>query len=197
MSYGWLSQDDGTQNVINGFPIDREKFPTRYIEYEFVRHAIVLEQPKPGLLVDAASGFNPEIHLFPEIMEKEGWYVLATDGNPASLSMPCSIRITRFLEDITGGWYTKGLDADVWTCISTLEELQPIQQLMLAQVAFETLRPGGLAVLTADLMSPKRLAGILRSAGFEVGDEVRAAGPLLVPRVAAAVVRKPLERGLV
>jgi hypothetical protein len=195
MSYGWLTRDPSPNNVLNGFAINRKKFPTRFEEYGFVLGALTVEEPKAGLLVDAAAGFNPEIHLFPQIAEASGWSVIATDGNPASLEMPRNMKITRLLEDITGGYFTRGLDADAWTCISTMEELQTTHQFMLAETAFATLRPGGVAILTVDMMAPRRLAALLRSAGFDVGDEVARAGPLLVPRVAAAVVRKPLGGG--
>ena len=192
MSYGWLCRNPSSENVLEGFAIDREKFPTRYEEYKFALDAL----PEAGFLVDAGSGFNPEIHNFAYMAERKGWYVLATDANPAALDMPPSQHVVRWLEDLVVGVATRGLAADAWTCVSTLEHLQPAQQLLTLETAFATLRPGGVAILTVDLMAPERLAALLRYAGFEVGDLVAPNGALLVPRVACAVAVKPLREAL-
>lgn len=190
MSYGWLCRDPSAENVLEGFAIDREKFPTRYEEYKFALDAL---PQAAGVLVDAGSGFNPEIHNFSYMAERRGWNVIATDLNHESFKMPPSLHVQRWIEDLTLGPYSRGLEADAWTCISTLEHLQPLQQLTTMQTAFATLRPGGVAILTVDYLAPEQLAGFLRYAGFEVGDLAAPNGALLVPRVACAVAVKPLR----
>jgi hypothetical protein len=177
--YGWLPDSPG--DTLEDYKIDRAKFPTRYQEYAFALDHL----GSPGFLIDAGTGFNPEIHNFPYMAEKRGWTVIATDANPKTLEMPASEKITRYVEDMCLGWFTKGLDADVWTCISTLEHLAPLQQIMALEVAYNSLRPGGLAILTADFISPQRLASLLRYAGFDPGEEIQ--NIPLNPRVSCAV----------
>lgn len=189
MSYGWLTRDPSPHDTINGFRIDRAKFPTRFEEYKFALET--LATVPTGVLVDAGAGFNPEIHNFAYMAESQGWTVLATDANPESLQMPSAPKLTRWLEDIVTGVYTRGLEADAYCCISTLEHLQPTQQVVMMETIAETVRPGGIVVLTADFMAPRRLAALLRYGGFEVGEVEALHGEYLVPRVAWAVAHKP------
>ncbi len=195
MPVGWLAPEPSGADTLDDHRIDRVKFPTRYEEYGFVLRTLAREPT--GLVVDAGSGFNPEIHILPWLLEKRGWHVVATDTNPESLALGGEghLNTTRILEDICLGWHTRGLDADAWTCVSTLEHLQPAQQFMVAATAFATVRPGGLAVVTVDNMAPERLRGLLRFAGFEVGPVAPLAGPHMLPRVAWGIGRKPLGGG--
>lgn len=195
MSVGWLAREPKDAPPIEGFPIDREKFSTRFEEYAFVLRTLALE--KPGVVVDAGSGFNPEIHNLSYMLENKGWYVVATDANYESLNMPQGkhSKIVRWVEDMCLGWYTRGLAADAWTCVSTFEHLQPQHQIMAMETAFQTVRPGGIAVVTVDLMAPSRLAALLRFGGFQVGPEVPFFGEHHSPRVAWGVGRKPLGGG--
>ena len=193
MSTGWLAQEPDGPDTLEGYRLDRATFPTRYEEFSFVLRTLAHE--RPGVAVDAGSGFNPEIHLLPYLLARRGWYTIATDVNPESLRMPGSDRVNRLLEDMSLGWSTRGLDADAWTCVSTLEHLQSAQQFMAIDTAFATLRPGGIAVVTTDFMAPGRLRALLRFGGFEVGPEAPLAGPHLVPRVAWGIGRKPLLGG--
>lgn len=188
---GWLGRRPAEENFV-GQPIDREKFPTRYEEYHFA--ASTLAALPAGTFLDAGSGFNPEIHILPLILGGLGWHGVAVDKNYESLSMPTPMTVTRWVYDITHLWKWQGGAFDVWLCISTLEHFDSLEdQLRTFDAAFGILKPGGYAILTADILAPARLNALLRAAGFEVGPIVPTgtAEPLRPP-VAWAVGRKPL-----
>ena len=188
---GWLTKSDAPDSLVGAIAIDRQKFPTRYEEYHKVLDVLLTIQ-QPSVVVDAGTGFNPEIHVLPYAMELLGAHVIATDLNYESLKMPAGPNITRIFEDLSIGWNTRGIDADLWCCVSTLEHLAEQARFLTMETALATLRPGGLAVLTADFIAPSRLNAMLRFAGFQVGPEQEVTGTMLVPRVAYAIAQKPL-----
>ena len=192
MTAGWLPSDFSTINELApGISVDRAKFPTRYEEYKFIRDT--LAKVPPGVVLDAGSGFNPEIHVMPYILEANGWSVMAVDANYESLKMPTSAKVTRYIDDIRDLWRWQGSEMDAWVCVSTLEHMEPLVQSWLTtlEAAEGCLKSGGVAVLTADMIAPARLNGLLRYAGFEVGEVVPLQGKMLSPPVAFAIGRKP------
>jgi hypothetical protein len=191
VSAGWLPTDASTLDVLEGFRIDRAKFPTRYEEYKFVRDT--LAKVPPGVVLDAGSGFNPEIHVMPWILESIGWKVMAIDSNLDSLKMPGTVNTVRHVDDMRFLQRWQGSELDAWVSVSTLEHLEPLWDsiFMALQAAYGCLRHGGVAVLTADMLAPARLNGMLASAGFEIGEVVPFTGTMLTPSVAWAVARKP------
>lgn len=187
---GWLTKSDAPDSLVGAVAIDRQKFPTRYEEYHKVLDVLLTLQ-QPSVVVDAGAGYNPEIHVLPYAMELLGAHVIATDLNPEALKMPAGPNIIRTYEDLTIGWSTRGIEADLWCCVSTLEHIPEQARLLALETALATLRPGGLAVLTADFIAPSRLNAMLRFAGFETGEVAVTSGQPLVPRVSFAVARKP------
>jgi SAM-dependent methyltransferase len=192
MSAGWLAADFSTQNELApGITVDRAKFPTRYEEYRFVRDT--LAKVPTGTVLDAGSGFNPEIHLLPYVLEANGWQVAAVDSNYESLKMPTTMHVTRYVDDIRSLWRWHGSDLDAYVCVSTLEHMEPLLQswVQAIEVAFACLRSGGIAVFTADMIAPSRLNSLLRWGGFDTGAVEPTPAKTLTPPVSWAIGRKP------
>ena len=188
---GWLGQRPAEENFA-AHPIDRVKFPTRFAEYKFAADTIATLPY--GSFLDAGSGFNPEIHIMAQLLGEMGWNGVAVDMNYESLKMPTPLSVQRWIYDIRHLWKWQGAAFDAWLCISTLEHIDEVEdQLRTLDAAFGVLKPGGLAVLTADIFGPGKLNAMLRFAGFEVGplDATAPAEPLRPP-VSWAVGRKPL-----
>lgn len=186
---GWLTRYPVPDPSLDGVPIDTVKFPTRYFEYKWALDNL----GAPGALLDAGAGFNPEIHVLPQLCAERGWHVTAVDANPAGLQMPSHAKIVRWVYDIRHLWRWQGADFDSWLCISTLEHIDnPEDQLRTLEAAYGVLRSGGTALLTADQTSPDRLDALLRFAGFDTDASWRdPQGALLTPRVSYAIGRKP------
>lgn len=188
----WLEHDPaitGVMPLVDIF-IDTTAYPTRYHEYKFALE--VAKQFPTGVAVDLGAGFDPKIHILPWALEKSGWYVLALDHDPKSLAMPKTEKTVRMLADIRLPWQQFDIDADLVTCISTLEHFDSMsEQLCIVEAARRILRPGGVFVATADFMSPDRLNKLLQLGGFTVGRVADQSAPAhLVPRVSAAAGRK-------
>jgi len=167
---------------------ERAPFPTRRAEYHFVADALY-GVPR-GLLIDVGAGFNPEIHLMPEIAGLMDFDVIAIDTNVSSLVMPWRLNVVRFYGD---GTHLPNLDATAaaWVCVSTLEHMAQLQRVGTVREAFRILRPGGVAVATADEFEPAALNDLFAFHGFKVGPEVKFEGEHLSPRVSWGVFQKP------
>jgi ubiquinone/menaquinone biosynthesis C-methylase UbiE len=195
-AYGWLEQWPYDTCILHGISVpdwsarEQAPFPTRRAEYGF---AITGVRPLSRIL-DAGAGFNPEIHLLPEILANCACAVVAVDENPSCLYMPPIVsdrggavqRVVGNICDLPALSETY----DVWLCISTLEHMSLSHRLRCIQEGYRVLKPGGLAVVTTDETEPSILAGWLRAARFEVGIELSAKGPLTAPRVAWAIARR-------
>lgn len=188
----WLEHDASVAGtmLLADFPIDTAIYPTRYHEYKFALD-IAGQLPK-GVAVDLGAGFDPKIHILAWALEKSGWYVLALDHDHKSLAMPKTEKTVRMLADIRLPWQQFDIDADLVTCISTLEHFDSMtEQLHVVEAAWRILRPGGVFVATADFMSPDRLNKLLQLGGFTVGRVAEQSAPAhLVPRVSAAAGRR-------
>jgi ubiquinone/menaquinone biosynthesis C-methylase UbiE len=142
------------------------------------------------VVLDSGSGFNPEIHLLPEVCARMGFDVIAVDENPLGLAMPWRMGVTRVVGDIRNLPYLdKG--ADAWVCISTLEHMNRMDKAMTVREGYRVLKPGGLAVITTDETEPAEIMGLLEAVGFQGGPIDPVIGVMLTPRVAWAVAKKP------
>ena len=168
--------------------IEQAPFPTRTEEYWFA--ARVFEEQIRGLVVDAGCGWNPEIHLLPDILSHMAYVVYAIDANPRVLDYPPRENIERVCGTMA---YINlpNASVDYWVCISVLEHIEPTLRVATVLEAGRLLRPGGLAVVTADDASPERLNALFVECGFLVGPEVPFAGTTLQPSVAWLVAQKP------
>lgn len=192
---GWLAQNLSLPSHNHGVfvprfsELEQAPFPTRTEEYWFAAQA--LEEQLRGLIVDAGCGFNPEIHVLPEILTKMGYEVYAIDANPAVLGMPAVAGVQRrcgtmaFLQDVPNE------AAEHWVCISVLEHLEPSLRMAALHEAYRVLTSGGLLIMTMDAIDPERLNQMVVEMGFEVGPLVPLVGTPISPPVSWVVARKP------
>lgn len=185
---GWVERA-GPQHTgqIGRFAIDRVKFPTRFEEFWFV-----LENVAPGsVVIDAATGFNPEIHILSELLAERNCTVTATDLHPKTLDLPAHPNITRVVEDIRESRIPNDC-ADYWVCVSVLEHMQPEDGRKALEHAYRILRKGGMVILTADEILPSILAEMCRSIGFRVSYACNEGRDYsMTPSVAYLIGQKP------
>lgn len=191
---GWLSQDLSLPDHNHGVYVPRfsqaeqAPFGTRTEEYFFAASA--LEEEIRGVVVDAGCGFNPEIHVLPEILAKMGYGVYAIDANPVVLNMPPVTGVARacgtmaFLSQFADG------TVDHWVCISVLEHLEPSLRVATMMEARRVLKPGGLTVMTMDDIDPEKLVQVNVECGFESGPIYPMTGQHLTPCVSWSIGRK-------
>ena len=196
---GWLGQltnpTDKKPIFVHGVTVprwsEREQayFPTRIEEYTLV--ADILQDIPRGTLVDSASGFNDEIHVLPRICANMGFSVVAIDENESSLVMAPHHNVTRYKGDIRS---LPNLDAsaNAWLCISTLEHLSLRDRAMALQEGFRILKPGGIAILTADELEPSMFQWMMQPLGFIIDEVIPFSGTHLSPRVGWCVAQKPV-----
>jgi hypothetical protein len=171
-------------SIVEGLP-----FATRSEEYWWL--STVLEKAPRGLVVDAATGFNAEIHVVPYILGNMGFSVLAIDGNPETVKMPLHHQVFRCCGDIAFSPPHFHDFADYWVCISTFEHMPAEIQRGTIVGAKRFLRSGGYVLVTTDENEPSDLNGFLEAAGFEIGPLVEHKGEMLEPRVSWGIARKP------
>jgi ubiquinone/menaquinone biosynthesis C-methylase UbiE len=187
---GWLAKNPALPAVNHGVRVPRwsakehAPFPTRTEEYWFVANA--LERTKRGFVVDAGSGFNPEIHVLDYILGNMLFDVYAIDQNAAALTMAYHPRIQRVVGDLLNIPLDNGA-ADAWVCVSTLEHMNEEKKRAALREARRVVRPGGAVILTADRQEPQYLQGLLREALFGCDDPTLSQGEMLSPPVAWAI----------
>jgi len=193
MNAGWLrAQPDLSNDFGHGVVIGRvdghpEWFPTRREEYTLMRD--LFENWERGRVLDMGAGFNPDVHLAPEILANLGYEVIAVDAHPDSVTkMSPHKNILRVCTNMLTLELARPNDYAV--CISTLEHLAPEHQLLAAQVVYKYLKDGGKFLVTADEFPPDALNALLASAGFATGVVVPHDDPLTSPRVGWALVQK-------
>lgn len=187
LGYGWLPRYLGPHPSLNGVKIGRH-FPTRWEEYAFAVEAL---DHFPALkILDAGTGFNPEIHLLSCILAANPTRtVYAVDANPKTLELPPAPNIHRSVQDMLKLEFPdKSFDA--YACISTLEHLTSHEQMLALGEAHRVLKPDGLLVLTADWIPPKTLGYDANLAGFDVGYDIPFHGERLDPHVSFLRARK-------
>lgn len=197
---GVLPSQPGLTGNLGGVHIPRwsvreqAPFPTRVEEYTFAHDALMRLHPdSPGtgrkVVLDSGSGFNPEIHLMPEVCARMGFDVIAVDGDPLCLSMPQRNGVTRVLADIRQVPYLDR-SVDAWVCISTLEHMPQGDREIVIREGYRVLKSGGLAVVTTDLDNPAQLA-MWMTPFFDIGARIEPTrGPSLNPRVSWCVGTK-------
>ena len=192
---GWLPSDQGPPEDVAGVhvpvwsAIENAPFPTRRCEYRWF--AKQFEAAPRGTVLDAGAGFNPEIHLMPQILGNLGFDVLAVDAEPLSLQMPLHLKVRRYCGDLCDLPFAPA-SFDYWVCVSVLEHMEEAAKLAALEEAFWLLKPGGYALLTTDETEPSLVAEWLTATGFSLGvtDNIPPPSPLS-PRVAFAVAQKP------
>lgn len=143
---GWLLADAEAGWTVNGIAV-APATRTRNIEY-----AWALAQVEGSLILDAATGYVPTWHMFPEIAANVPVprTIIATDIDPRQRDMPPHPAVVRMHASL---YSLPFLDAqfDSVCCISTLEHLQPDEVVAAARELLRVCKPGGRIVLTADL----------------------------------------------
>lgn len=192
---GWLPKQPGLAAELHGVYIPRysiiehAEFPTRREEYWFV--ATVLADAPRGTLLDAATGFNPEIHVLPYILGNMGFAVTAIDGNPKVREMPLHRQVLHAQANVLRLPLHMDNSFDYTVCISTLEHMPFDAQHACTMELFRVLKPGGYALFTTDENEPELLQGYFQERGWLVGTTHEFQGEQLEPRVSWAVVQKP------
>lgn len=145
VEHGWLPAMPELDDFVSGIYIPKAT-KTRKEEYTFVRDALPEE---PGKLLDLATGYVPEWHLFACIAGEEGWLVDALDENPNVFNLPSHPNVAY--------WHADAKDVpfadhsfDCVTCISTLEHLPQIDQQQIVAEMLRCCKVGGRLILTAD-----------------------------------------------
>ena len=186
---GWLRPAETELDYVGAYRVNRTKFPTRFEEFTWVRQSL-MGLGGPWTLLDAATGFNPEIHFLSNILADDGHNVFATDLNPATMEMPGHPRIKRLVEDIR---HSSSPDevVDCWVCISVLEHMPPEAQIECLQEAYRQLKPGGFLLLTLDEEAPSSITRKVASVGFLTGDAVDESKAKLPTPVTYLIAQKP------
>ena len=193
---GWLAKDETLPFDNHGVHVprwaitERLPFPTRSEEYWWL--AASLEAAPRGFVLDAGTGFAPDIHLVPYILANMGFTVLAIDSNPHTLQMPPHPEVLRCCANLQKLPIMLMGVVDYWVCVSTLEHLSEDAKHEALHEAFRVLRSGGYALLTTDETAPSTVVSLLRDHHFLVADadDTEPAAPL-APRVAWAIAQKP------
>ena len=144
----WLDHDPSLPAVIEGISVDREGTKTRVEEYTFVRDEV--KELEPGVALDAATGYVPGWHVLPYILVEMGWEVDTVDFDERTLDMPEHPKISRMVSNITDLSFYHNEYFDLVTCISTLEHMNPEDQIKATKELLRVLRSGGMLILTAD-----------------------------------------------
>ena len=179
--HGWLAGRN-IEPVLNGISFD-PAMPTRREEF-----ALALEASRAvpaGRVLDAGSGITPDQHVLPLILAADGWRVTALDHDPVSLKMPTPENVERVVMDM--GDITLDGPFDMVVSISVLEHLDDAVQQAFAAHAARLCKPGGLLVVTADLM--ERLPDLFTE-WFDVGEAQEQPDELTQPSVYYVIGRR-------
>lgn len=184
--HGWLAADDSAPSVLEHVVFDGT-FPTRRQEYRYARDR--LSEIEPGLLLDAGTGCNAIIHVFPYIAANMGWRVEALDIDIRQFALPFHDSIRRSQGSI-GAMPFQDRTFDAITCISTLEHVSAEARLLFEDEAFRLLKPGGALIITADEFPPEQIASWFEER-FDVGPRRPDPPEHLEPRVSFLSAIRP------
>lgn len=177
MSYGWLAPRPEITRDRSWFGVDLDPtLCTRWEEFTFARDALVNfhlfnETSLPPRLLDMGCGFEPGVHMMPEIAAEEGWQVEGIDilhaPGPTHLwakNAPHPL-IRRRIMDMRSTDYPDA-HFDAVLSISVLEHVSVADRVATYAEARRVLKPGGLFVITMDGNWPTHVEG------FRYGDPV-------------------------
>lgn len=188
MSYGWLAPRPDIKRDTSWFGVDLDPtLRTRWEEFTLARDALEAHgnlvwlssrvYQGPARLLDMGCGFEPRVHVMPEIATVVGWEVEAIDildaPGPTHLwaHNPPHPRIRRRLMDMRHTDYPDE-HFDAVLSISVLEHVSPADREATYAEARRVLKPGGLLVITMDGNWPTHVSG------FRFGDPVIPQVPL-------------------
>lgn len=177
MSYGWLAPRPDIQRDESWFGMYLQpSLETRWEEFTFTRDALrvywsVDETEAPPTLLDMGCGFEPGVHIMPEIAASEGWQVEAIDKLDApgpthlwSQNKPHPLIRRRILDMRQTDYPDAHFDAVL--SISVLEHVSPADRAATFAEARRVLRPGGKLIVTMDGLLP------ILVPGFTFGERV-------------------------
>lgn len=179
----------GPHAPLLGFIIDRTIFPTRWAEYGFVLESLATDAWE-GPVLDAGTGFNPEIHVLSCLLGALNIPTVALDANPATISLPEFQSVTRIIGNMCQ-LPQRDASMGLYVNVSCLEHMTDHDQVMAWAEAFRVLRPGGTAIVTADIEDPRALRDAASKVGFVTGPVYALAGPPLTPPVSWIRAMKP------
>lgn len=178
---GNLPRYDGPHAPLLGFEIDRTRFPTRWAEYGFVLESLATDV-WAGPILDAGTGFNPEIHVLSNFLGALNLPTVALDREPSTIALGDYPSVTRIIGDLCSLPQRNGT-MGVYLNISVLEHLAADQCRRAWEEAYRVLRPGGTVIVTADVEDPRTLTGMANAVGFVTGPVVTLNGPVMTPPV--------------
>lgn len=188
VGYGWLPRNVGPRPPLNGCVI-ADCYPTRWEEYALVAEALA-SVTRDRFVIDAGTGFNPDVHVLSLILARMGWQVRAIDTNAETLQLPAHENVERVVEDLLA-MGVESASATAYVSVSTIEHLPDDDRVKVFAEAYRVLIPGGVCVVTADWLDPEQLADYARIAGFRVDREIPHRGERLVPDVSFLRAVKP------
>lgn len=158
MSYGWLEPRLDIVRDRSWFGVDMDPtLCTRWEEFTFAR-----DQLWPGdHVLDAGCGFEPRIHVMPEIAAEMGCTVEAIDSldpywkgaSEAWARLPAHPSIARNVMDMRATTFPDA-HFDVVLSISVLEHSSPEDRRASLTEFARVLKPHGLLVVTMDALWP-------------------------------------------
>lgn len=157
MSYGWLTRIRNIVRDESWFGVDMDPtLDTRWEEYTLA--AECLKKDEPGIVLDAGCGFEPRVHVMPEIAAELGWRVEAIDLLQGKSwehlfhlwdTFEPHPRIRRRVMDMCDTDYPDA-HFDAYLNISTLEHVARSERRRALNEAHRVLKPGGRIVVTMD-----------------------------------------------
>lgn len=164
MSHGWLARRPDIERGREWFGLElKPDLETRWEEFQFAKD--VLTELPLGRVLDAGCGFEPRVHVMPEIAARLGWQVDALDLRLPMHGMIDHPLITRNVGDLTATEY-EAETFDVVLCISVIEHLASEDRVKFWTEAARVLKPGGVLVVTMDGAWPRQME---LEALFDVG----------------------------
>jgi len=176
VSYGWLAPRPGIPRTDEWFGLPLQKtLETRWEEFTFVRdtlRGVKHESVEDWGAIDAGCGFEPGVHIMPEIMARAGWHVTAVDLKSGCMPMKDHPLIDRVKGDMLDTPYADS-SFDAYVSVSVLEHLSIKDREQAMTEATRLVKPGGLLVVTMDGCWPRM------DLPFDFGEPVIPMDPLL------------------
>lgn len=160
--YGWLAPRPEIPRDDSWFGMYlKPSLETRWEEFTFARDAL---GPVPGRVLDAGCGFEPGVHIMPEVAASIGWEVEAIDTlnapGPTHLwaANAPHPKITRRIMDMRKTSFPDE-HFDAFLSISVLEHVTVEDRRATMFEARRVLKPGGKLIVTMDGLPPMLVPG--------------------------------------